>query len=302
MTEPRAAACRLRHHPPPPSLSRFSIRSTMFKKLVSRLRDTTVQPSSFFPVHRRAHGYANGAGNSRDGVRAGSRGGGEEEARAPGRSRGHGVVEATEGGAATSKAPRATWSMCHKRGRSGSATVSAPLAPRRSSLNVIVFAAIVTDPDKGWPVREEGDVYALFWDVFRWSGSLIRKISALLRSRIRVQILRRLDAVSFFYGISKIPTRKHTFDLRRASIRERFRNGMVRDATTAAGDRFEKTDVIRDRIALASYDSFALRACFKDSIVIRLRGRPGCAYLFVRFSRSAHRWIPSVELRAKAER
>lgn len=49
--------------------------------------------------------YINGAGDSRDDVQAGSRGGSEEEARTSGGSGWHGVVEATEGGAATSKAP-----------------------------------------------------------------------------------------------------------------------------------------------------------------------------------------------------
>lgn len=58
--------------------------------------------------------YVNGAGNSWDDVRAGSRRGREEKARTPGRSGGYGVVEATEGGAATSKASWTTWGMCHK--------------------------------------------------------------------------------------------------------------------------------------------------------------------------------------------
>lgn len=43
--------------------------------------------------------------------------------------------------------------VCVTNGRSGSAMLLPfmPLAPRRSSLNIIVFAAIVTDPDKGPP-------------------------------------------------------------------------------------------------------------------------------------------------------
>lgn len=61
--------------------------------------------------------YVNGAGSFRVDVRAGSRGRRAEKARAPSCSGGHDVVEATEGGAAMSKAPRATWSMCHTNGR-----------------------------------------------------------------------------------------------------------------------------------------------------------------------------------------
>jgi len=290
----------------------------MFKKFVSRLRDIA-QPSSFF-VHRRAQGHANGAGNSRDGVRAGSRGGGEEEAWAPGRSRGHGVVEATEGGAATSKAPRATWSMCHKRGRSGSATVSAPLAPRRSSLNVIVFAAIVTDPDKGWPVGEKGGVYTLFSDVFQWSDSLIRKISAQISAPVR---FRRYQSprsaprgacrwtASFFYNLENLDVRgKHVSSS--GTVREHSRNGMATFETQrrqpgSFRDRFQKTDVIRDHRSIAlelSHRTTRLHCerVLKIALLFDYAADPVALYLFVRFSRSARRWIPSVELRAKAER
>jgi len=314
MTEPRAAACGSRQvalftiHPSPPS--RFSIRSAMFKKLVSRLRDTA-QPSSFFSVHRGAQGYANGAGNSRDGVRAGSRGGGEEEAWAPGRSRGHGVVEETEGGAATSKAPRATWSMCHKRGRSGSATVSAPLAPRRSSLNVIVFAAIVTDPDKGRPGGGEGrgkegrciHIVLECIPMKRFVNSQDFRPDLRASPLPEIVHVQLRDAcrwtVSFFCNLDNPdvagwPTGKRV--PWSGTIREHLRNGTatfeMQQGQPAVVSRpvpkngcYLGPSINRAR-AIASYDSSALRARFEDSIVIRLRGWPGCAYLFVRFSRS----------------
>lgn len=72
----------------------------------------------FFPAAiRPGIRYVNGAGSSWYDVRAGSRRRRETKARAPSCSGGHRVMEATEGGAATSKAPRATWSMCHTNGR-----------------------------------------------------------------------------------------------------------------------------------------------------------------------------------------